>query len=210
VARERQARRREGHEIEFGRIVAFSDGVFSVAITLLVLKLGISDQLTHGEVANALWEQREKLLAYTISFAVIGRFWVVHHSFFAEVKAFDGRLMSLNLFSLGWVVLIPFSSEVLGEYASSTAAVVLYAVNLAGVVLIGQWMSWDARQAGLTTIDAETQWENMAHALFIAAVFLLSVGVAFVDPHIAPYVWLLLFVEGRSHLVERLSRRRSS
>jgi uncharacterized membrane protein len=209
VARERIVRKREEHEIEFGRIVAFSDGVFSIAITLLVLNLGLADHLTDGQVGQALWDQREKLLAYAISFAVIGRFWVVHHSFFGEVRAFDGRLMSLNLFYLGWIVLIPFSSEVLGEYAGSTAAVVLYAVNLAVVVLIAQWMSWDARRAGLTTIDAATQRENMAHSMFIAGVFLLSVGVAFIDPRIAPYIWILLFFEGRSHLVERLSRPRS-
>jgi uncharacterized membrane protein len=210
VARERKARKREEHEIEFGRIVAFSDGVFSIAITLLVLNLGISDHLADGKVANALWDQRENLLAYAISFAVIGRFWVVHHSFFGEVTAFDSRLIGLNLLYLGWVVLIPFSSRVLGEYASTTAAVVLYAANLAAVVLIAQWMSWDARGAGLTRIDDVTQHENLVRALFIAAVFLLSVGVAFVAPHIAPYIWLLLFVEGRSHWVERFSRSRTS
>jgi hypothetical protein len=76
--------------------------------------------------------------------------------------------------------------------------------------LIAQWMSWDARGAGLTRIDDVTQHENLVRALFIAAVFLLSVGVAFVAPHIAPYIWLLLFVEGRSHWVERFSRSRTS
>lgn len=210
MARERKARKREDNETEFGRIVSFSDGVFSIAITLLVLNLGISDHLTDGEVANALWGQHEKLLAYAISFAVIGRFWVVHHSFFGEVNAFDGRLMNLNLIYLGCIVLIPFSSEVLGEYAGASAAVILYAVNLAAVVLVGVWMSSDARRAGLTTIDAATHRENKAHAFFIAAVFLLSVGVAFIDPRVAPYCWLLLFVEGRSHLAQRLSRSHSS
>jgi uncharacterized membrane protein len=206
VARERKARKRGENETEFGRIVAFSDGVFSIAITLLVLNLGLSDHLTNSEVANALWEQREKLLAYAISFAVIARFWVVHHSFFGEVTAFDSRLIGLNMLYLGWVVLIPFSSEVLGKYAGSTAAVVLYAANLAGVVLIAQWMAWDARNAGLTRIDDATQRESLIRAIFIAAVFLFSVAVAFVDPHVAPYIWLLLFVEGRSHLVERFSQ----
>jgi len=210
VSRERKARKREEHGTEFGRIVAFSDGVFSIAITLLVLNLKIADDLTHGEVANALWEQRENLLAYAISFAVIARFWVVHHSFFGEVTAFDSRLIGLNMLYLGWVVLIPFSSQVLGEYAGSTAAVVVYATNLAGVVLIAQWMAWDARSAGLTGIDDVTQRENLLRAIFIAAVFLFSVAVAFVDPNIAPYVWLLLFVEGRSHWVERFSQSRSS
>ena len=106
--------------------------MFSIAITLLVLNLGIATTCLTGKSAHALWDQREKLLAYAISFAVIGRFWLVHHSFFSEVKAFDGRLIGLNMFYLGWVVLIPFSSEVLGEYGGATAAVVLYAVNLAG------------------------------------------------------------------------------
>ena len=47
---------------------------------------------------------------------MIGRFWLVHHRFFGEVTAFDGRLIGLNMLYLAWIVLIPFSSEVLGEY----------------------------------------------------------------------------------------------
>jgi uncharacterized membrane protein len=186
VARERKARKREGNETEFGRIVAFSDGVFSIAITLLVLNLGIGHDLANSEVGKALWEQREQLLAYAISFAVIARFWVVHHSFFGEVTAFDSRLIALNMLYLGCIVLIPFSSEILGEYAGSAAAVVLYAANLAGVVLIAQWMAWDARGAGLTSIDDATQRENLIRGFFIVAVFLFSVAVAFVAPMSLP------------------------
>jgi len=93
VSRERTAKQREGNEIEFSRIVAFSDGVFSIAITLLVLNLGIAKDLASGEVAEALWGQRENLLAYALSFAVIGRYWLVHHRFFSDVTAFDGKLI---------------------------------------------------------------------------------------------------------------------
>ena len=121
MARERISKAREGNEIEFSRIVAFSDGVFSIAITLLVLTLAIHKHLDSGELASALWDQRENLLAYAISFAVIGRFWLVHHRFFSDVTGFDGRLIGLNLLYLGWIVLIPFSSEVLGEYGGQTA-----------------------------------------------------------------------------------------
>lgn len=95
MGRARVAKRREGNEIEFSRIVAFSDGVFAIAITLLVLSLGISRDLAGDEVADALWDQRENLLAFAISFAVIGRFWLVHHRFFGEV-AFDTRLIGLT------------------------------------------------------------------------------------------------------------------
>jgi len=210
VARERQLRKREEHEVEFSRIVAFSDGVFSIAITLLVLGISVESGLPHDKLAHALWEQREALLAYAISFAVIARFWVVHHSFFSEVKAFDSRLIALNMVYLGFLVLIPFSSQVLGDYGGQLPAVVVYSANLAAVVLIGGWMSWDARRAGLTTIDAETARENMIRGFFIAGVFLGSIVIALFDASIAPFAWFLLFFEGRGHVIERLSRTRSS
>jgi uncharacterized membrane protein len=209
VAHERTLKKREENEIEFSRIVAFSDGVFSIAITLLVLSLQIPSTLSHGELAQELWNQHENLLSYAISFAVIGRFWVIHHGFFSEVKAFDGRLMALNMLYLGWVVLIPFSSQVLGDYGGQFAAVVVYSANLTGVVAVGQWMRWDARRAGLTETDAETGREDLISSIFIACVFLLSIVVALFNPSIAPFTWFLLFIEGRGHFVERLNRRLS-
>jgi uncharacterized membrane protein len=195
MARERIAKAREGNEIEFSRIVAFSDGVFSIAITLLVLNLGIPKDLANGEVASALWDQRENFFAYALSFAVIGRYWLVHHRFFSQVTAFDSRLIALNMLYLGWIVLIPFSSEVLGEHGGQSAAVILYAVNLTGVVLIGMLMSADARRAGLTSIDLAAHGEQRWRSLYIAGVFLLSMPVAFVAPNIAPYMWLALFFD---------------
>jgi uncharacterized membrane protein len=209
VARERTLKKREEHEVEFSRIVAFSDGVFSIAITLLVLGITIDKGIPRDELAHALWEEHEALLAYAISFAVIARFWIVHHSFFSEVTAFDGRLIALNMLYLGWLVLIPFSSQVLGDYGGQLPAVIVYSANLAGVVLIGQWMAWDARRAGLAKTDAETARENLIRGFFIAGVFLISIVVALFDASIAPFIWLLLFFEGRGHVIERLSRTRS-
>jgi uncharacterized membrane protein len=195
VARERKTKRREGNEIEFGRIVAFSDGVFAIAITLLVLSINVPDHLRDESLASALWGQRQDMLAYALSFAVIGRFWVVHHRFFGEVVGFDNRLLSLNIFYLAWIVLIPFTSEVLGDHGGEAAAVVLYAANLSGVVLTGMWMAADARHAGMTTIDPAAHREQRYRSLYIAAVFLASVPVAVVAPGIAPLMWLALFLD---------------
>jgi len=196
-------KRREENEVEFGRIVAFSDGVFSIAITLLVLNLGIDKGLTEGQIDNALWDQREMFLAYGISFAVIGRFWLVHHRFFAEAQAFDGRMIGLNLLYLGWIVLIPFSSEVLGEYGGQTTAVVVYSVNLAVVVLLGLLMGVDARRRGLTKIDDRTHRENQIRSGYIAGIFVLSIPVALVAPNLAPWLWLVLFIDPASRLAGR-------
>lgn len=194
---------RAENEIEFGRIVAFSDGVFSIAITLLVLNLGIEKGLTEGQIDNALWDQRDVFFAYAISFAVIGRFWLVHHRFFAEVHAFDGRLIGLNLLYLGWIVLIPFSSELLGEYGGKTTAVVFYSVNLAVVVLLGLLMGADARRRGLTEIDDLTHRESQIRSTYIAGIFLLSIPLAFLAPTVAPYLWLVLFVDPSARLAGR-------
>lgn len=203
MAHGRTLKRRAENEVEFGRIVAFSDGVFSIAITLLVLNLGIDKGLTEGQVDDALWDQREMFFSYAISFAVIGRFWLVHHRFFAEVNAFDGRLIGLNLVYLGWIVLIPFSSEVLGEYGGKTTAVVLYSVNLAVVVLLGLAMGIDARRRGLMKIDDRTHRENQIRATYIAGIFLLSIPIALVAPNVAPWLWLVLFVDPSSRLAGR-------
>jgi uncharacterized membrane protein len=202
VARERTPRKREENEVEFSRIVAFSDGVFSIAITLLILNVSIeAKDVAAGGLWQAIWDQRENLLAYGISFAVIGRFWLVHHRFFGEVTAFDNRLIGLNLLYLGWIVLIPFSSQLLGDYGGQTPSVIVYAVNLAVVVLLGLLMTSSARRAGLTSGDTETDRESRLRATFIAAVFLLSIPVAVVAPNYAPLLWLVLFFDPTERLL---------
>jgi uncharacterized membrane protein len=201
--RREAAKGREDNEIEFARIVAFSDGVFAIAITLLVLGLEIKPDLPHDEVAHAIRDQWDNFLAFGISFAVIGRFWLVHHRFFGEVRAFDGRLLALNMLYLASIVLVPFSSQVLGEYGGVTAAVVLYAANLSATVLIGLWLTRDAHLAGLTSADAATQREAWIRSTYIATVFLLSIPVAFLAPGVAPFMWLVLFFDPTARLVER-------
>lgn len=203
MAPEETIKRRADNEVEFGRIVAFSDGVFSIAITLLVLNLGIEKGLTEGQIDNAIWNLREDLLAYAISFAVIGRFWLVHHRFFAEVEAFDGRLIGLNMLYLGWIVLIPFSSEVLGEYGGTTTAVVIYSVNLALVVLLGQLMSAHARRRRLTEMGDRAHREAQIRSTYIAGIFLLSIPLAFLSPSLATLLWLVLFLDPASRLAAR-------
>jgi uncharacterized membrane protein len=196
-------RRREENEIEFARIVAFSDGVFAIAITLLVLGLDVGKGVPTDHLWHAIGEQWDNFLAYAISFAVIGRFWIVHHRFFGEVKAFDGHLLWLNILYLAAIVLIPFSSKLLGEYGGHTPAAVVYAGNLAVVVLVGLWLTTYAHRAGLTTSDGPTKRENRIRASYIAAIFLASIPVAFLAPGVAELMWLALFFDPGSRFAGR-------
>jgi uncharacterized membrane protein len=206
VSRAQTAKRRAENEIEFSRIVAFSDGVFAIAITLLVLNLGVPEHVRHDDLWPVLREQGQDLFAYALSFAVIGRFWVVHHRFFGDVTGFDGRLIALNLFYLAWIVLIPFSSQVLGDHGGDEAAVILYAVNLIGVLLSGVLMFADARRAGLSRVTPEEAKAGQRSALIVAAVFLASIPVALLDPHLAPYCWIALFLGPVLAVVSRVRR----
>ncbi len=203
MARSPQTRRRDEHEIEFSRIVAFSDGVFAIAITLLVLNLHVPEHIQGDHLSKVLWEQRQDLFAYALSFAVIGRFWIVHHRFFSDITGFDSRLLTLNLFYLAWIVLIPFSSQVLGDHGGDTGAIVLYAVNLAGVVLVGMLLFTDARRRGLSKVEAAEVAENWHRAGFIAAVFLASIPIALIDGDAAQFMWLILLVPAAIALLRR-------
>jgi uncharacterized membrane protein len=194
MSRAQTAKRRAENETEFSRIVAFSDGVFAIAITLLVLNLGVPEHVRQDDLWPVLWAQKQDLFAYGLSFAVIGRFWVVHHRFFGDVTGFDGRLIALNLFYLAWIVLIPFSSQVLGDHAGDEPAVILYAVNLVGVIFSGMLMFVDARRAGLSNESPEEVRQGRLNALIVGSVFLASIPVALIEPHVAPYCWLAIFV----------------
>jgi len=199
-----EVKHREENEVEFSRIVAFSDGVFAIAITLLVLQLEVPEHTSGGKLWSELWAQRQDVFAYAISFAVVGRFWLVHHRFFGEVVRFDTRLIALNLFYLAWIVLMPFSSDVLGDHGGTEAAVVLYATNLVGVILVGSLLFAYAHRGGLTRTSPEEARADRRRALTIAAFFLASIPIAFLNPSLAPYCWLALFVSGTAgHFVRR-------
>ncbi|RST01445.1 DUF1211 domain-containing protein [Streptomyces sp. WAC07149] len=108
---------------------AFSDGVFAIVITILVLELkvpeGQGSELWHG-----LWEQWPHYAAYVVSFLIIGVMWVNHHTIFSHLKRVDRPLLFLNLLVLMVVSVIPYTTNVLAEHLtdgeSANVAAILY------------------------------------------------------------------------------------
>jgi uncharacterized membrane protein len=192
----RHPRHRDEAGVEFNRIVAFSDGVFAIAITLLVLGLLIPEG--QSDLTQVLLNQDADLIAYGISFAVIGRLWISHHRFFATLERFDAALMGLNLLYLAFLVLVPFTSQVLGDYGSETAAVVLYAFNLACVSLTFQAQIIYAYRRDLVWPEARETERLAGPANFlVAAVFLASIPVAFLSTTVATVMWIGMFAAGK-------------
>ena len=103
---------------ETARIEAFSDGVFAIAITLLVLELKIPHESDVGEVAlsTLLLRQWPAYVSFVISFAFIGIMWINHHRLFNHIKRADNTLMILNLLLLMGVTAVPFPTAVLSQH----------------------------------------------------------------------------------------------
>jgi uncharacterized membrane protein len=204
-------RHRDEWGIEFSRIVAFSDGVFAIAITLLALSIEVPEQLpADTTVAELVEQQSGDLLAYAISFAVVGKLWLGHHRFFSTVERFDSVLMGLNILYLAWIALIPVASEVLGDYGENSTAVIVYAISIIGVSLTFHTQIVYAFRSGLIRPElreVERRFGEPAN-LLITAVFVLSIPVALVSTTAATLMWLIVFLAGR-RMVDRLAALRS-
>jgi uncharacterized membrane protein len=211
VARSVQPRHRDEWGIEFSRLVAFSDGVFAIAITLLVLQLNIPEHLPAGSTLfEEIVNQEGDLIAYGISFAVLGKLWLSHHRFFSAVERFDSVLMGLNLLYLAWIVLVPFTSEVLGDHGDDPAGVITYAAIMSAVSLTFQAQITHAFRNGLLRPqlrEVEQRVIGPANFLF-AAVFMLSIPVALVSPLAAILMWSVIFLTG-GRLGMRISKMRA-
>src|SRR5215831_8382274 len=111
------AYRRYDGAVDRGRLEAFSDGVFAVAITLLALNLFVAGP-GHGPLVRQLGDHWPSFVAYLISFFTIGVIWVNHHALMRNVAAVDRTLLFLNLVLLLFVVLIPFATGTMAEYVT--------------------------------------------------------------------------------------------
>ena len=122
---------------QLDRMSFFTDGVFAIAITLLVIefKVPVIEHPTDHLLWDALKEMSWKLLGFIISFCIVGYYWSVHHRIFGYVEKYTSRLVWLNLLFLFSVVLLPFTSGLLGEYASETHLLVPYSFYVINICL---------------------------------------------------------------------------
>ena len=180
---------------DLSRIAAFSDGVMAVAITLLVLNIE-TPSVAEGDLGEALVDLIPSVLAYVLSFALIGRYWVIHHQLFSKFVRFDGPLIALNLLFLMLIVLVPFSTDLYDTYSDAPLAAAVFACSLAIAAFVHWAMTRHAIKAGLIRTEEEKQELAFGGvvALGFGAVFLLSVPVAFLDTTLAWLMWASLLV----------------
>jgi uncharacterized membrane protein len=116
--------------VETNRVEAFSDGVFAIAITLLILAVGIEQSLAGGDLRHQLLHLWPAYIAYAASFLTVGIMWVNHHQIFRHFERVDRPLLLLNILLLMCISFTPFPTRVVADNAQSSinrqAAAVLY------------------------------------------------------------------------------------
>jgi uncharacterized membrane protein len=179
------------------RIVAFSDGVFAFAITLLVVTLDVPEipsNLVGRELTSALLAQLPRFAAYAFSFLIVAVYWIAHHRMFRYIIRYDVRLLQLNLLMLFGVAFLPYPVELLGRYGDQPVAVVMWGLTmgLVGSLSTAIWV-YAARHDMLA---AGVSREMVSHLAWRAAtppaVFLVLAAIGFFEPQAAYYVWILI------------------
>lgn len=179
-------------ELEFERLTFFSDAVIAIAITLLVVDIGLPEHLTAATIGQALADLFSSLAAFGISFAVIGIYWVSHHRIFRYVIAWDGRLLVLNLVFLFFIAVQPFTTSVLGEHGDLALATIVYALGMVGTGLSSTALWLHVVRAGLIDQRLSPQQRRFLTIRTLAApiVFAASIPVAFFSPAAAELTWV--------------------
>ena len=180
-----------------GRIEAFSDGVFAIVATLLVLELHIPElgpNFTDAESFNALYKIAPAFVSFIFTFLVLAIYWVNHHQLFHSIDLADGKTLWYNNSLLFWLCFIPFPTAFIGEYPMRVVPIMLY-----GTVMTLSGISFNlllrhAVNAGLfrKDISKTTLAKSVKKAMFGPVIYFISVIAAPVSVYISLSIFILV------------------
>ncbi len=182
------------HIPEIERIIFFSDAVFAIALTLLVVRIEVPSGPDYAHEVLAQWP---RYLSYAISFSAVGLYWMGHHRIFRYIVRWDERLIALNLFLLLFIAFIPFPAAMIGEHGGSQISLIFYAVTLgmAGLANLLIWLyATRRRRLVAADLDPAVIRRHRLRGLVAPVVFFASVPLSFVSMDAAYYSWTLVAV----------------
>jgi uncharacterized membrane protein len=182
--------------VEFARVLTFNDGLYAIAMTLLIVSIAvptISDGDNVGDLADALNDLAPNFISFFISFAVIGRYWMAHHQFVSLLRAMDQQFIFLNLIYLAFIAFLPFPTALLGEYFENPLSVAIYATNVGIVSAMEVALFRRAYRADLLgqRLTPEVYRFGVIASLSPVLFFVLSIPFAFLSTTLAVAMWFL-------------------
>jgi uncharacterized membrane protein len=189
------------------RLETLGDGVFAIAMTVLVLGIAVPDVTGPGQLLTHLRELWPKFASYALSFVMLGVLWIGHYYQFHYIKRTDRKLIWINLFFLLSVTFLPFGAGVLGNSYEDPIAVVLYGGTIlaAGTALLLHWQHATHKPELLAPNVPALVIESLRTRIIVGlACSALAMAVGYVDTRISLVVFLAMpFVYMRKSRLER-------
>lgn len=184
------------------RLEAFSDGVFAIVITLLILDIRIPD-VQPALLGASLIALLPQLLTYVLSFFIVGLYWHLHHQVATEIKRIDGAFIWLNLVWLLFVSILPFPTALLGRYPLQPIPLTIYGLNLILVNVTGFVIIVYFQKHPYLRLTPMSSAELRALApiyVIVNSLYAVAIGSAWIFPWLSYgiYVFVLLWVTIRS------------
>lgn len=176
------------------RLEAFSDGVFAIVITLLIIDVKVpivnKEQLNHS-----LFELIPKILSFVFSFIIVGSYWVAHHTMINFLEKVDRSVLWLNLFVLLTVVFIPFPAFLIGEYPYEKTSVILYGISLSFVNITGaffwKFITYKRRYVKYNLTEGFSNFVFFIH-LSPVLFYILSIALSFISIKLSYIIYFLV------------------
>jgi uncharacterized membrane protein len=167
------------------RLETFSDGVFAIITTLLILEIRVPhlSGLTPAAVLLALKPVLPKFIGFTVTFFTIAIFWVNHHHFYNHIRHIDWKLLWMNVLFLFWLCILPFTTAFIGDYSDSGMVVAIYSINMFFCGSSFTFMGYYAfLHANLSTkeLTRKQMQKELFKGVIGAGVYLATTGIAFV------------------------------
>jgi uncharacterized membrane protein len=185
------------HELSTRRIEALSDGIFAFAMTLLVLDLQFPDAAASSGVplATLLFGQTPRFFNFFLSFTLLAVFWVIHNQQFHHIKRTDKPHLWINIGLLAFIVLIPFSASLEGDFEGQMLSELVFAANMfmVGVFFLINWAyAVVGRRFTDQALEEKFINDSLTHCMITPGVSLLAMVVAFFAPQHSSECFLLI------------------
>jgi uncharacterized membrane protein len=217
---------------DIDRLLALTDGVVAIALTLLVLQLQVPVTKMLGKHPNSpglLWHALDvdaaELTSYLVSFLVIAQFWMVHHRVLRGMRGHSEGLAWRNFSFLLALTLMPFTSDLIGRYGNNPVAITMFGLNLVAISVSTQWIYLYAAKRNLLVDASRSAHDERTARVRVALVLCivsLSIALAWTASNLAKFTWVLFlvvpptatrisrFIEGSRWVTDHASTRTSS
>lgn len=176
------------------RVEMLTDGVFAIAMTILVLDLRVSDlgqAVSSGQLFDYFVNNRASFLSFIISFLLLGSIWAVHMRQFQYIVRADRRLVMINNIRLLFVVLVPLSTSIAGAYSDAVLACVLLPINFFAITLVSYWQ-WNYAVNDKNKLDNNlSQKDKLYFHAHNKIILLMSVAVVAASIFVGAAAFLL-------------------